>query len=502
VTLPHPLHRRTTRVTALALVAFVGSTLAAVSRARVTPPAVAPLRPASALAAERPAAGAPGAQAPADWLEPYREPAARLIGAALADRTAWERLAELTDTYGHRLSGSVNLDAAIRWALDRMKKDGLENVRAEPVMVPVWVRGAERAAITVPSEQPLVMLGLGGSVGTPPGGVEAEVWVVRSFDELDASPERARGRIVVFNVPFTTYGQTVVYRTTGASRAARHGAVAMLLRSVGPPGLRTPHTGALQYAGDAPRIPAAAITVEDAERLQRLQDRGVRVVVRLEMEARTLPDVQSANVVGELVGRERPEEVVVVGGHLDSWDVGTGATDDGGGCIVTWEAVRLMKALGLRPRRTVRVVLFTNEENGGRGGQAYLERYRDRLADHVLMLESDGGVFRPTGFAFSGNDPAREAVRRIATLLQGIDAHRIGPGGGGADIGPSVRAGEIPAMSPMVEGDYFLVHHTPADTVDRIDPLDVARNVAAIAVMVYVVADLPERLGAFPSSRD
>lgn len=458
---------------------------------------------ATAAAAPRRAGGpaSPPAepQAAADWLEPYREPAARLIGEALASRAAWERLAELTDTYGHRLSGSTNLDAAIRWAVDQMKKDGLENVRTEPVMVPVWVRGDERAAITVPSYHPLVMLGLGGSVGTPPGGVEAEVWVVRSFDELDATPERARGRIVVFNVPFTTYGQTVVYRSTGASRAARHGAVAMLLRSVGPPGLRTPHTGALQYAEDAPKIPAAAITVEDAERLQRLQDRGLRTVVQLVMGARTLPDVQSANVVGELVGREQPEELVVVGGHLDSWDVGTGAIDDGGGCVATWEAVRLMRKLGLRPRRTVRVVLFTNEENGGRGGQAYLERYRDQLGQHVLMLESDGGVFRPTGFAFTGNDAARETVRRIATLLRGIDADRIVPGGGGADIGPSVRAGSIPAMSPVVEGDYFLVHHTPADTVDRIDPLEMARHVAAIAVMVYVVADMPERLGASTS---
>lgn len=477
-----------------ALPRIVAATLMVALAVSLAAAAAAVRRQASSPA---PPAGRSADQAPPyEWLAPYREPAARLIGAALADRAAWERLAELTDTYGHRLSGSTNLDAAVRWAVDQMKKDGLENVRAEPVRVPVWVRGDEHAAITVPSHQPLVMLGLGGSVGTPPEGVEAEVWVVRSFDELDATPERARGRIVVFNVPFTTYGQTVVYRSTGASRAARHGAVAMLLRAVGPPGLRTPHTGALQYAEDAPKIPAAAITVEDAERLQRLQDRGLRVVVRLVMGAHTRPDVQSANVVGELVGRERPEEVVVVGGHLDSWDVGTGASDDGGGCVVTWEAVRLMRKLGLRPRRTVRVVLFTNEENGGRGGQAYLERYRDQLGSHVLMLESDGGVFRPTGFAFTGSEAAREKVRHIATLLGGIGADRVVAGGGGADIGPSVRAGNIPAMSPTVEGEYFLVHHTPADTVERIDPLDMARNVAAIAVMAYVVAEMPERLDA------
>lgn len=435
------------------------------------------------------------AQSSADWLDGYRGPAARLIGEALSDHFAWNRLAELTDTYGHRLSGSTNLEAAIRWAVAEMKKDGLENVRTEPVMVPVWVRGQESAAITSPSYQPLVMLGLGNSVGTPPEGVEAEVWVVKGFDELDANPERAKGKIVVFNVPYTTYGATVPYRGSGASHAAKHGALAALVRSVGPPGLRTPHTGGLVYADDQPKIPGAAIALEDAERLQRLQDRGIRVIVRLRMEAHVEPDVQSANVIGEILGREKPNEVVVLGGHFDSWDVGTGASDDGGGCVVTWDALRLMKKLGLRPRRTVRVVLFVNEENGGRGGRAYLERYKDQLANHVMMFESDLGVFRPTGFGFTGPDGARETVRQIATLLEGIDAHRIGPSGGGSDIGPAVQAGNIPAMSPVVDGNYFLIHHTPADTVDKIDPMDMARNAAAIAVMAYVVADMPQRLG-------
>jgi carboxypeptidase Q len=198
--------------------------------------------------------------------------------------------------------------------------------------------------------------------------------------------------------------------------------------------------------------------------------------------------------VGEIAGREHPHEVVVVGGHFDSWDVGTGASDDGGGCIVTWEALRLMKKLNLRPRRTVRVVLWTNEENGLRGGQAYLERYRSVLDRHVLMLESDSGVFRPTGFGFTGSDSARARIRDIATLLAGIHADRIGPSGGGADIGPSVEAGRLPAMSLEVDGDYFRIHHTPADTVDKIDPMDMSRAAAAIAVIAYVVADMPERL--------
>jgi carboxypeptidase Q len=225
-----------------------------------------------------------------------------------------------------------------------------------------------------------------------------------------------------------------------------------------------------------------------------MQDRGTAVRVRLKMEARFLPDAESFNVIAEIRGRELPDEVVVVGGHFDSWDVGAGASDDGAGCVVTWEALRLMKALGLRPRRTVRLVLFTNEENGLRGGYAYRDKYRDELSRHVLMLESDSGVFRPTGFGFTGSDSSRRRIQEVATLLQDIGASAIGSSGGGADIGPSVEVAGIPSMSLQVEGDYFLIHHTPADTVDKISPEDMARASAAVAVMAYVVADMPERL--------
>ncbi len=430
------------------------------------------------------------------WIDPYREPAARLVGEALSGSFAWERLAELGDTFGHRLSGSQSLDDAIQWAVQQMKKDGLENVHTEPVKVPHWVRGQESAEIVAPRRHAMVMLGLGNSVGTPAEGVEGEILVVSNYEQLDAAADRGlvKGRIVLFNVPFTSYGETVQFRGTGPSRAAARGAIAVLVRSVGPPGLRLPHTGALIYTEGVPRIPAAAITTEDADRLQRMQDRGTRVRVRLKMEAKFLPDADSFNVVGEIRGREKPDEVVVVGGHFDSWDVGTGSTDDGGGCIVTWEALRLMKKLNLRPRRTVRVVLWTNEENGGQGALAYRDRYKDQLAGHVLMLESDAGVFRPTGFGFTGSDAARAKVKEIATLLRGIQADRISAAGDGADIGPSVQAAGIPAMSLDVEGNYFLIHHTPADTIDKIDPMDVARASAAIAVMTYVIAEMPERL--------
>ena len=433
---------------------------------------------------------------PTSPAETYRETATRIVAAARASGKAWDRLAELTDTFGHRLSGSASLEAAIRWSAEQMRKDGLENVRLEPVKVPHWVRGRESAQLVSPFPGELAMLGLGNSVGTPPEGLEAEVLLVKSFEELEARSAEAKGRIVFFNAPYTSYGQTVRYRVAGASQAARHGALAVLIRSVGLPGLRTPHTGVLSYSADAPRVPAAALAAEDANRLQRLADRGRRLVVRLRMEARFLPDADSANVVAELRGREKPDEVVVLGGHIDSWDVGTGAMDDAGGCIVTWHAVSLLRELGLRPRRTLRVVLWTNEENGGQGGLAYRDRYREDLAGHVLALESDSGVFRPVGFGFTGNDRARATLREIASLLEPIGATEIGPEGGGADVDPLVEAAGVPAMSLRVQPDrYAIYHHTHADTLERLDPEELALNVAAVAVMIYAVADLPQRLG-------
>jgi carboxypeptidase Q len=434
-------------------------------------------------------------QATTDWLDEYRPVAQKLIAESQSSDFAWQRLAELTDTYGPRLSGSDNLERAIDWAVATMKADGFENVRKEPVMVPKWVRGRESLELVEPARQMLPMLGLGNSVATPADGIDADVIVVADFDELAARAADVKGRIVLFNAPFTTYGATVVYRGSGPSRAAALGAVAALVRSIGPPGLRTPHTGATNYDAAAPRIPAAAISTEDADRFARLQARGVRIRVRLRMEARFEPDTQSYNVVAELRGREFPDEIVLVGGHFDSWDVGVGASDDGGGCIVTWEAVRLMKTLNLRPRRTVRVVLFTNEENGLRGGNAYRDTHMAELANHVLLLESDGGVFDPAGFGFTGPDPARRTVTAIASLVSQLGAGQVLPSGGGADIGPAAAAGKIPTMAHVVKGDYFLVHHTHADTIARITPKQMSDNAAAIAVMAYVVADLPRKLG-------
>jgi carboxypeptidase Q len=429
-------------------------------------------------------------------IDNYRATAGRIIGASLVSDRAYQRLAYLTDHIGHRLSGSKSLERAIEWALAEMKRDGLDNVRGEKVMVPHWVRGEESLEMTTPRPMKLVMLGLGNSVGTPAEGISADAVVVRNFAELDALGEKVRGKIVVYNVPFTNYGATVQYRGSGASRAARYGALAVLVRSITPVSLQSPHTGALNYDQRQPKIPAAAISIEAAELLQRMHDRGDRTTLRLKMEAKFLPDAESANVIAELRGSEKPDEVVVISGHFDSWDVGQGAHDDGGGCIIAWEAVRLLKELGLRPRRTIRVVLYTNEENGLRGGNAYRDAYRSELAKHIFAIESDSGTYRPEGLGLAATAPpqVRANLREIAKLLSGIGADGIAASGGGADIGPIMREG-VPGASLDVEGSrYFDIHHTASDTLDKINPRDLQLCVATMAVFAYTIADIPEPL--------
>jgi carboxypeptidase Q len=423
----------------------------------------------------------------------YRAAADSLIRAATADSAAYERVGRLVDGFGHRQAGSRSLEAAIDWILAEMKKDGLENVRGEPVKVTHWVRGEESAVLVRPRRDTLSMLGLGGSVATPKQGITAPVLVVTSFDDLDRRKSEARGKIVLFDIPFTTYGETRPYRTNGPAAAAQAGAVACLIRSVASFSISSPHTGRTSYDSTTPRIPAAALSVEDAMMLRRMQARGEEVVLTLKMGARLLPPANSRNVVAELVGREKPEEVVVLGGHIDSWDVGQGAMDDAGGSVAAWEAVRLMRRLGLRPRRTVRVVLWTNEENGVEGGRAYRDRHAGALGRHVMALESDGGVFQPRGFAFAGSDSATALVRQVASLLSGIGAGTLErvPQSPEADIAPLVEKG-VPGMGLLVDGTkYFWYHHSEGDTLDKLDPAEVGRCVAAMAVMAYIIADLP-----------
>ncbi|HED64851.1 MAG TPA: peptidase M28 family protein [Planctomycetes bacterium] len=434
----------------------------------------------------------------------YSEVAGRILGAALVDTEGWKKLEHLTTRIGPRLSGSEGLTRAIDWALATMQAEGLE-ARTQAAMVPHWVRGAESLRIVRPRPRSIAMLGLGGSVATPEGGITAPVVVVRNFDELESlGREGVKGKIVVYAVEWEGYGKTVRYRAAGPSRAARLGAVAALVRSATGRALYTPHTGALSYTDDDPRIPAAAITVEDAMWMLRVQEGGGETVVHLEMEARTLEDAPSANVIAEIRGTAHPDQVVVMGGHFDSWDVGQGAHDDGASCIAAWEALTLLHRLGLRPKRTLRVVLWTNEENGGAGGRAYRASLGEDASSHVAAIEMDGGCERPLGFGFTlpgaaRDDPrtrsATELLRQIASFFDPIDADLIRDGGHGADISPLMADG-VPGLALVTVGEhYFDWHHTDADTLDKVEPKHFRRAVAMLAVMGFVLADMEETLG-------
>lgn len=421
----------------------------------------------------------------------YSDEARQIIDAAMSDEDSFDYLAYFADRFGHRFSGSESLERSIDWIVEEMKKDGFD-VSTQEVMVPHWVRGKESAVMTAPRRQELPMLGLGGSIATPEEGIEAEVLVVNSFEELREKADQAKGKIVLFNVHFTTYGQTVQYRVNGAVEAAKVGAVASLIRSVGPYSMKTPHTGNSRYEEGVKKIPHAAITLEDANLIQRLSDRGVPVKVLLKMDAKTLPDAKSRNVIAEIKGSENPEEIVVFGGHIDSWDVGQGVMDDAGGCLAAWEAMRIIKELGLQPKRTLRVVLWTNEENGLRGANAYRDMVKENgtLKNHILAMESDAGVFKPLGYGFTGSDEAFELVSEIGKLLEPIGSDSITRGGGGADIGPIMREG-VPGMGLRVDGSrYFWYHHTPADTMDKLDEEEYKKCIATLAVMAYVAGDM------------
>ncbi len=427
-------------------------------------------------------------------IDRYTDASLSIISKALSDSTAYNRLAYLCDTFGPRLSGSKNLENAINWILKEMKKDGLVHVQGERVKVPAWIRGEESITLLKPFKKDLTMLGIGGSIATPKAGIVAEVMVVNDFKELEARSKKAKGKIILFNVPFETYGQTVNYRYAGASAAAKHGAVASLIRSIGSWSMNTPHTGVMKYEKNIKKIPHAALTMEDAMMLGRLHDRGEKIILKLEMEAKMAAERWSRNVIGQINGTTYPDEIIVVGGHIDSWDVGQGAHDDGGGCIAAWEAVRLIKELGLKPKRTIRCVMWTNEENGGKGNQAYRDMHMDELKNHVLAIESDGGVFAPEGFGFTGSDAAREIVEDIHHLMKPIQAHTLSKGGRAADISPLNDEG-VPVMSLKVDGSkYFWYHHTNADSFDKVDYYEFNQCVAAMAIMSFIVADLDEPL--------
>jgi hypothetical protein len=349
----------------------------------------------------------------------------------------------------------------------------------------------------------LAVSALGGSVATPPEGIAGEVIEIKSWDELEQRADEIAGRIVLFNRPmdptlldtFAAYGGAVDQRSGGASRAARHGALAVLVRSMTTRLDDVPHTGAMRYDPGVPaRIPAAAVSTRAAETLAALIAGGRTARVRLTLACETHPEVPSWNVVGELVGRERPHEIVVVGGHLDAWDVGQGAHDDGSGCCQSIEVVRLLKALDLRPRRTIRVVLFMNEENGLRGAEAYRDTHAVELGDHVLAVESDRGGFAPRGFTCDASGKSLDTVRAIVALLAPAGADALIPGGGGADVGPLARDGVVTAGLLPVGHAYFDFHHSNRDVLAAVHPRELNVGAGAMAALCYVIADLPERL--------
>lgn len=427
--------------------------------------------------------------------ERFTVAADRITALATNSHRTWDRLAEMCDRFGPRQAGSTNLEVAIDWILAQMRADGLDAVRGEPVAVTHWVRGKESLELVDPGTETLPMLGLGGSVGTPPEGITGRVLVVTNFQELTARASEAVGRIVVFNAAFNGYGETVRYRWAGASAAAKVGAIASLVRAVGDFGLRTPHTGAMGYEANVPQIPHASLSAEDAGRLLRWQQRGTSPVVRLKMEAKSLPPAPSRNVVGEIRGTTAPHEIIVIGGHIDSWDVGRGALDDGGGCIAAWEALRILRELGLKPRRTIRCVLWTDEESGGSGARGYRDAHLSELTNHVIAVESDNGTFDPTGFGFTGSEEGMAVIRAIGGLTgQRLGAGKVSAGGADADTAPLLQQG-VPVASLRVKGErYFWYHHTEADTPEKVDPDALNRCAAALAILAYTVADLDEKL--------
>jgi hypothetical protein len=425
--------------------------------------------------------------------------AAELRELALEDGLAYDLLRSLTTEVGHRLAGSPGDRAAVAWAKREMERLGFDSVRTEPVTVPYWVRGHANGEILAPYPQEMVLIALGGSVGTPEGGLAAEVVRVPDLQALDQLPDqRVRGKIVFIDKPTERtrtgagYGAAGVVRRDGPARAGAKGAAAVLIRSIGTGNSRFAHTGGTRYKDDVPRIPAAALAIPDADILAAQFESGQTVRFRLDLGSHYRPDATSANVIGEIRGREKPDEIVLLGAHLDSWDVGTGAHDDGAGCATVMSVANLIASLPQAPRRTIRVVLFANEEFGLSGARAYAEAHADELPDHQLAMESDLGADRVWTFATRIEAAALPEAERIAALLEPLEIDWLGnEARGGADLIP-LRPARVPLADLRQDASrYFDLHHTIDDTFDKVDPESLAQNVAAYATVAYWAAETP-----------
>ncbi|HEY4271237.1 MAG TPA: M20/M25/M40 family metallo-hydrolase [Candidatus Udaeobacter sp.] len=435
----------------------------------------------------------------------------RLQQAALASDYAYHQVAHLANNIGPRLSGSAQAAKAVDYVASELKALGCE-VQLEKVLVPHWVRGEETAALVqFPGQAPgtaqkIVLCALGPSVATPPGGIEAEVIAFKNFDELKSLPrDKVAGKIVLFNYRFDkqmateghggeAYGEAVVFRSNGPVAAAQKGAIACLVRSVGGVDYRLPHTGETDYANDAPKIPAGAVTAEDADLIANLVRQGP-VRMKLVLTPQTLPDVESANVVGDIKGSQHPEQLIVVSGHLDSWDLGTGAIDDGAGVAVSMETANLIQKLHLKPKRTIRVIAWMNEENGLAGSKQYAKDHQKETSNHFAAMETDLGAGHPLGINIKGKPEMKKMLAPVAAILQGSGAGILDlVEHCGADIGPLEKAG-IPAFSPIQDSRfYFNYHHSAADTLDKILPKELAENSAVVAVTAYALANMERPL--------
>ena len=435
----------------------------------------------------------------------------RLHREALESDFAYKQVAYLCDNIGPRLTGSPQAARAVEYVSAEMRRLGL-SVRLEELRVPHWVRGLETGAlIQYPgmapgTSQKIVLTALGGSVATPSTGINAAVVVVNNFDELNAlGRSKVQDKIVLFNYKFdrqmaaqgfggNAYGQAVAYRGRGPSAAARLGALAVLVRSAGGSQNRLAHTGATRYADDAPKIPAAAVTYEDADLIAHLAEQGT-VLFRLVLTPQILPDTVSYNVIADIKGTEHPEQIVIVSGHLDSWDLGTGAIDDGAGVAVAMQTAQLIKRLGLHPKRTIRVIAWMNGENGLVGGRTYALNQKANLMDHFAAIESDRGAGHPLGFNFTGKPEIEPMLAPVSAILRASGAGLIErTEDSEADVSPLSDEG-VPAFGLWQDTrTYFNYHHTAADTLDKIDPRELAENAAVMAVLAYALANLEQPL--------
>jgi hypothetical protein len=442
----------------------------------------------------------------------YAPVAGNLLRTGLGRLGAYRMLEELTSRAGHRLSGSAGADTALVLAKAWMEERGFSNVHFEHIMVPRWERGkTEKARLEIPGKRsvPLSVCALGGSVATPSGGLNAGVIEVKSFGELESLGSAAAGKILFFNRPmdptllntFEAYSGAVDQRSRGAIQGAKAGALAVLVRSMTLVIDAVPHTGAMGYQDGVKKIPAAALSTKDAEMLSALLHRGLLLRVRLTLSCRTLPDVPSANVMGEITGTLNPGEVIVIGGHLDAWDKGTGAHDDGSGCVQAVEALDLIRTLGLKPARTIRAVMFMNEENGLRGGRGYVTDALRHGERHTAMIESDAGGFAPRGFSVDAGNPVRAAVGQWKSILELVNAGRLFSGGSGVDISPMVATG-VPGFGVAPENHrYFDYHHSDKDRIDKVNPRELEMGAIAEALLAYMIAQEGLPAGTAPSSR-